>query len=218
MYFDVSRGPAHIQTCCTQIGACGTEYDLVTCPNMITVTVNFREKGAPELKTDIFHTSERMTKQYSHLRTRNSWTSWRQVSIHTNTLGNWELPHPSRSSFPSMPNNCSQAEGYLRNFVKTFKCKPDLKAQCLEFMEKVISKGHTSLVPREELHVPSGNFFYLSHLPIFHPKKGSLRVVFDSSLEFESVYLSKSLIAGPVQMSSLVEVIMSLRKENVAVI
>ena len=117
-----------------------------------------------------------------------------------------------------MPNNRSQAENRLQGLIKTLKRKPDMKNHYSEFMSKIIEKGHASSVLLNELHAPNGRLFYFSHFGVYQPKKpGSLRVVFDSSLEFQGVSLNKALIAGPDQMNSLVGVLMRFRKENVAV-
>ena len=102
--------------------------------------------------------------------------------------------------------------------MKILKRRTKMKYHYFKFMSKIIEKGHASSVLLNELHAPNGRLFYFSHFGVYQPKKpGSLRVVFDSSLEFQGVSLNKALIAGPDQMNSLVGVLMRFRKENVAV-
>ena len=65
----------------------------------------------------------------------------------------------------------------------------------LEFMEKILSKGHASPVPQEEVTSKNqtGKVWYLPHFGVHHPKKSTqIRVVFDSSTEFEGVSLKRS--------------------------
>lgn len=51
----------------------------------------------------------------------------------------------------------------------------------IEFMGKIISKGHASPVPIGELAGPqSGQVWYLPHFGVYHPKKPTQRVVIGS--------------------------------------
>ena len=77
-------------------------------------------------------------------------------------------------------------------------------------MEKILSKGHASLVPQEEVisEKQSGRVWYLPHFGVYHPKEPTqIRVVFDSSAEFERVSLNKELLSGPDMMNSLLGVL-----------
>ena len=93
-----------------------------------------------------------------------------------------------------------------------------MKKDYLDFMEKVIDKGHASPIPPEDIQAQSGRVWYLPHFGVYHPKKPTqIRVVFDSSAEFEGVSLNKELLAGPDLMNGLLGVLIRFRKENVAV-
>ena len=50
-----------------------------------------------------------------------------------------------------------------------------------------------------------------------HPKKTTIRVVFDSSAEFSGVSLNKTLLQGPDQMNSLLGILLRFRVGQVAI-
>ena len=136
--------------------------------------------------------------------------------------GNWEMPLPFRSSDVKMPNNRSQTANRFKNLRKSFRRKPKLEKDYLEFMGKIIERGHATQVSYEELKADQetnrpGQVWYLPHFGVYHPKKPrQIRVVFDSSAEFQGVSLNKELLAGPDQMNSLLGVLFRFRQERVA--
>ena len=111
-----------------------------------------------------------------------------------------------------MPNNRSQA-------ISRLKRKPQMAKDYVEFMEKVIKKVHASPVPIGELTKPqSGQVWYLLHFGVYHPKKpAQIRVVFDSSAEFEGVSPNGELLSGLDLMNSLLGVLIRFRRETTAV-
>ena len=72
-----------------------------------------------------------------------------------------------------------------------------MKADYLEFMGKIIDKGHASAIPSKEVPPPPGRSRYLPHFAFYHKTKRTIRVVFDSSYEFEGVSLTKVLFTRP---------------------
>ena len=82
----------------------------------------------------------------------------------------------------------------------------------------MISKGHATPVPSEEIHGQRGHVWYLPHFGVYHPKKPTkVRVVFDASAEFDGVSLNKVLLPGPDLMNSLLGVLIRFRRERVGV-
>ena len=72
-----------------------------------------------------------------------------------------------------------------------------MQSDYFDFMEKIIKKGHASVISEEELkpEAKSGKVWYLPHFGVYHPKKPTqIRVVFDSSAEYNGVSLNKSLM------------------------
>ena len=116
-----------------------------------------------------------------------------------------------------------------------------MKEDYFQFLSKMFDRGHAVPVPQEELSVPTslqekngsnkldtsnqaqtvenrneGKIWYLSHFGVYHPRKpDQIRVVFDSSAEFQGVSLNEELPLGPDLMNSLSGVLIHFRQENV---
>ena len=58
----------------------------------------------------------------------------------------------------------------LQGLLKTFARKPEMKADYLEFMGKIIDKGHASAIPSKEIPLPPGRSWYLPHFATYHKK------------------------------------------------
>ena len=119
------------------------------------------------------------------------------------------MPLPIRRKDPHLPNNRRQAVNRLNGHIRTLRRKPQMAKDYVEFMGKIIEKGHPSLVPIEEITKPqSGWVWYLPHFGVYHPKKPTqIRVVFDSSAEYEGVSLNGEILSGPDLMNSLLMII-----------
>ena len=88
----------------------------------------------------------------------------------------------------------------------------------LSFIESILSKGHTTPVPQEEIKGQSGRVWYLPHFEVYHPKKATkVHVVFDPSVEFDGELFNKVLLAGPVLMNSLLGMLIHICRERVGV-
>ena len=85
-------------------------------------------------------------------------------------------------------------------------------------MEKIIKREQASPIPDEKLNAPPGQFWYLPHFQVYHPKKtDQIRVVFDCSAVYEGDSLNKHLLQGPEWMNGLVGVLSRFRKEEIVV-
>jgi len=105
----------------------------------------------------------------------------------------------------------------LEGFLKTLARKAKMRANYLEFMGKIIEKGHTSQIPCVEAPPRPGRSWYLPHFTTYNNTKHTVRVVFDSSSEFQGVSLNKVLLPGPDLMNNLIGVLMRFCKEKIAV-
>ena len=124
------------------------------------------------------------------------------------------MPLPFRNERQTMPNNRVQAMQLLQGLLKTFSRKPEMKADYLEFMGKIIDKDHASAIPSKEVAPPPGRILRLITI-----QSAPIRVVFDSNCEFEGVSLNKVLLPGPDLMNNLcIGVLMRFRRENITVI
>ena len=220
MCLDFASGPAHVLTRLTSLSTVTEKepetgsriYELVPCPNQIKVTDPLFERATD----DIFRKTRGDNEPGLSCEDRN-FLEIMDRGIHKNSRGNWEMPLPFCNERQTMPNNRVQAMQRLQGLLKTFARKPEMKADYLEFMGKIIDKGHASAIPSEEVPPPPGRSWYLPHFATYHNTKRTIRVVFDSSCEFEGVSLNKVLLPGPDLMNNLIGVLMRFRKENIAV-
>lgn len=214
-------------------------HEVFPCPNHFKIKEKFVERG--EIEADLFRTTPD-DNTVSLSREDRRFLEIMEAMIHKNQRGNWEMPLPFRSLNTAMPNNRSLAVNRLNSLLRTFKKKPKMKEDYFQFMGNVFKRGHAVPVPQEELSAPNsppetngpiecgrsnqeqttkirneGRTWYLPHFGVYHPKKpDQIRVVFDSSAEFEGVSLNKELLPGPDLMNSLVGVLIRFRQENVA--
>lgn len=72
-----------------------------------------------------------------------------------------------------MPNNRSQAVNRLNCLIRTVRRKPQMEKDYIEFMQKILDKGHASPVPPRDIRAKSqsGKVWYLPHFGVYHPKK-----------------------------------------------
>ena len=220
MCLDFPSGPAHILARLTNLSTNtwrekepgDGSYELVPCPNQFKITDPPLERPPDS----IFKTT-RNDNEPSLSHEDRAFLEIMERGIHKNASGNWEMPLPFRDERQTMPDNRAQAMQRLQGLLKTFNRKPEMKADYLEFMGKIIEKGHASPVPRDDAPPPPGRSWYLPHFATYHNTKHTIRVVFDSSCEFRGVSLNKVLLPGPDLMNNLIGVLMRFRKENVAV-
>ena len=128
--------------------------------------------------------------------------SWAKALTRTSTETG-KCPSPSRSPNVSMPSNRDYA---MNGLLRTFKRKPHMEKDYIRFMSRIITKGHSVEVPHKETS-PSkhpGQIWYLPHFEVYLPKKpDQIRVVFDSSAEYQGKSLNRELLTGPDLMNSL---------------
>ena len=114
--------------------------------------------------------------------------------------GHYYLPLPFKDSNVTMPNNYQQAQQRVMSLKRKLEKNEQYHKEYATFLEAVIEKGHAEVVPRDELETQSGKRWYIPHHGVHHPKKGSLRVVFDCSASFQGTSLNNKLIQGPNQI------------------
>ena len=208
-----------------------SELRTVFCPNYFEVKDGINEHSEVT-RNDVYKTTPE-DNEISMSREDRQFIRIMEKGIHKNEYGNWEMPLPFRSQEVIMPNNREQAMNRLHGLLRSFKRRPQMKKDYLEFLGKVIERGHAVPVPQDEIRKrPLGNsryeetassdgdgkVWYLPHFGVYHPKKpNQIRVVFDSSCEFKGASLNKELLAGPDLMNSLLGVLMRFRQESVGV-
>lgn len=83
-------------------------------------------------------------------------------------------------------------------------------------MDELIKKSYAEKVPKQHIRGREGKIWYIPHHGVQHPRKGSLRVVFDCGATFKGVSLNSELMQGPNLTSSLLGVLTRFRQEPVA--
>ena len=225
MCLDIVGGRAHVLACRTSLLSANNgepwkkhmepeHYELIPCPNQFRIKESLPERrGDPE--NDIFRTT-REDNDVSLSCEDRKFIEIMETGINKNDSGNWEMPLPFRHKDTKIPNNRSQAVNRLNGLIRTLRKKPQMEKDYLEFMQKILDKGHAS--PAQPANSQSGRVWYLPHFGVYHPKKPTqIRVVFDSSAEFGGVSLNKELLPGPDLMNSLLGVLIRFRKETTAV-
>ncbi|XP_077080710.1 uncharacterized protein LOC143733040 [Siphateles boraxobius] len=128
---------------------------------------------------------------------------------------NWVAPLPFRTPRQRLPNNRGQALSRLMSLRKTLKRKPEMREHYVEFLDKIFSKGHAE--PAHALS-PDQECWYLPSFGVYHHQKpGKIRVVFDSSAQYDNVSLNDVLLKGPDLNNTLVGVLMRFRFDPYAV-
>ena len=229
MCLDLAGGPTHVLVRRTNLVPANfinsrrrivepQYYEFVPCPNQLRVKESFTERDRGT-EGDVFRTT-REDNDVSLSCEDRKFLEIMEASIHKNDHGNWEMPLPFRHEDVKMPNNRSQAVNRLNGLIRTLRRKPQMEKDYIEFMQKILDKGHASPVPLEDIRKESqsGKVWYLPHFGVYHPKKPTqIRVVFDSSAEYSDVSLNKELLPGPDLMNSLLGVLIRFRRETTAI-
>ena len=97
-----------------------------------------------------------------------------------------------------------------RNFDK----KPEMREHFLSFMDKMLQNSHAELAPPLS---EDEERWYLPTFGVYHPKKPKkIRVVFDSSAQYNGVSLNDVLLTGPDLNNTLLGVLIRFRREAIA--
>lgn len=72
-------------------------------------------------------------------------------NTHKNKQGDWEMSLPFRASNVTMPNNRNQTVKRLNSLLPSFKRRPQLEKDHLDFMAKVLHRGHAVEILFKEL-------------------------------------------------------------------
>lgn len=92
--------------------------------------------------------------------------------------------------------------------MKRFKRDMSFFAEYKEFMDDVIAKGYAEIVPSDQLNLENGKVWYIPHYGVRHPRKKTLRVVFDCASTFGGTSLNKELLQGPDLTNNLIGVLL----------
>lgn len=125
-------------------------------------------------------------------------------------------PLPFRKPRRSLPNNREYAYGRLKTLRRNLEKKPEMKTHLVEFMQNIFDSNHAERAPALE---EGKECWYLPIFGVYHPQKpGKIRVVFDSSAQYDGVSLNDVLLFAPDLNNSLSGVLLRFRREQVAIV
>ncbi len=129
--------------------------------------------------------------------------------------GHYCIDLPFRNNDVIMPNNRCLAEQRLKSLKRKFSRNQEFQEEYITFLTDVINKGYAEAVPQEQLLRDDGKVWYIPHHGVYHPKKKTIRVVFDCSAVFKGVSLNSQLLQGPNLTNTLFGVLTRFRQEHV---
>ena len=116
-----------------------------------------------------------------------------------------------------MPNNRCIAEQRVMSLKRMFQRNKEYHQEYVHFLNDVIKSGYAEQVPQQQLNGTEGKIWYIPHHGVYHPKKKTLRVVFDCGASFKGTSLNSQLLQGPDLTNSLFGVLLRFRQEAVAI-
>ena len=151
----------------------GAEYEIATCPNTMNFFESFTESiDATNTAEDVYRVTQNDNDVGLSIEDRRCMEIM-EKGIHKDKLGNWEMPSSFRSQNVSIPNNRGYTVKRLNGLLRTSKRKPQMEKDYVEFMSKMLHKGHAVPVHDEEISSSEncGRISYLPHFGVYHPKK-----------------------------------------------
>lgn len=130
--------------------------------------------------------------------------------------GHYCMDLPFREDNVIMPNNRGMVEQRLLGLKRKFDKNKVYLEEYTAFITDLISKGYAEVVPADELESKNGSVWYLPHHGVYHPRKKTIRVVFDCGASFKGISLNSQLLQGPDLTNSLFGVLTRFRQESVA--
>lgn len=129
--------------------------------------------------------------------------------------GHYCLKLPFRKPEVRMPNNKQVAQQRAQYLLKRFQKDQLFFEEYKEFMHNVSMEGHSEIIPQEQLKHEEGKVWYIPHHGVYHPRKKTLRVVYDCASTFAGASLNKELLQGP-ETSTLLGVLIRFRQGPIA--
>ena len=130
--------------------------------------------------------------------------------------GKYCLKLPFKRNEVSLPNNIAVVKQRMQGLRRRFLNSQGLHKEYAEFVNGLISNVYAEPVLLSKLQGEPGRVWYIPHHSVHHPRKGSLRVVFDCGVTYQGACLNKELLQGPNLTSSLLGVLLRFREEPVA--
>lgn len=130
--------------------------------------------------------------------------------------GKYCLRLPFKRKEVSLPDNSAAVKQRMQGLRRRFLNNQGLQQEYAEYVNGLISNTYAEPVPPQKLQGKPGRVWYIPHHSVHHPRKGTLRVVFDCGATYQGACLNKELLQGPNHTSSLLGVLLLFREEPVA--
>nr|XP_054607751.1 uncharacterized protein LOC129167238 [Nothobranchius furzeri] len=130
--------------------------------------------------------------------------------------GHYCLDLPFKKDDIIMPNNRCVMAQRLQTLKRKFERNKVYKKEYTALMMDLINKGYAEKVPLDQMEPKEGKVWYLPHHGVYHPRKRTLRVVFDCGASYKGSSLNGQLLQGPDLTNSLFGVLTRFRQENIA--
>ena len=130
--------------------------------------------------------------------------------------GHYSLRMPFRKKHLTLPNNLSVAKQRILGLKRRFEKDQRFHQEYTSFVTDIIGKGYAERIPQHLCDGEEGRAWYIPHHGVYHPRKNTLRVVFDCGATFKGRSLNNELLQGPNLTSSLLGVLTRFRQEPIA--
>ncbi|KAI7790112.1 hypothetical protein IRJ41_020083, partial [Triplophysa rosa] len=130
--------------------------------------------------------------------------------------GHYKMNLLFRMENPMLPNNLCVAKQRLVGLKRKFERNRAFHQEYKDFMDEVMKQGNAEKVSLHQLKQEEGKVWYIPHHGVYHPKKGTLRVVFDCGAAFKGTSLNDQLLQGPNLTNSLLGVLAMFHQVKVA--
>lgn len=130
--------------------------------------------------------------------------------------GHYVVDLPFNKDEMSMPNNRCIVEQRMQSLRRKFQKNQDYRLEYTAFISELITKGYAEVVPCDQVEQGDRIVWYLPHHGVYHPRKRSLRVVFDCGASYKGISLNSQLLQGPDLTNSLFGVLTRFREESIA--
>ena len=126
-----------------------------------------------------------------------------------------QVPLPFKDPCVNLPNNRYQTRKRFSYLEKKFSKNDQFKKDYIRFIKDVITKGYAR---KSATEAASGKTWYLPHHFVYHSKEpGKIRVVFDTSADYQGRCINAELLSGPDLANQIVGYLLRFREEQIAV-
>ena len=145
-----------------------------------------------------------------------AWTDTVNSSVRL-VEGHYEVGLPVCDNQAKLPNNRAMATSRLKSLGMKFKKDERLASDYKRYIGEMLRNDFAERVPVYSHSRNDGKCWYLPHHAVRYPQKPEMvRIIFDGAAKYKGVSLNDSLLQGPDQTNSLLDVLTRFRMDKVA--